>query len=472
MLKVIIKKITKHFRIFSFFIDILILNCAYLVAFKIAGNHYYSLDSLPKDLIRFIFYSNIIWVLLVRIFSPYSIVRFESADKILSRTIKSVITFMIILFLDVIIFPSIEISRYYIVVYFIVFSGVLTIFRTLSVKYLKTLRRRGVNNRRIVILGVNNNSILLAKTFEKELTYGYKLLGFFSDKYESYENITILGKTNQLMSYCKANTVDEIYFSENSLRSINIKDILHFCDSNFIRFKIIPDFQQYTLNMRFNIDLYKDIPILHLRKEPLENQTNKLFKRLFDIAFSLTVIILICQWLFPIIIILQKLFSKGPVFFIQERTGQDNKVFRCYKFRTMYINDQSNSVGTIVNDPRIMPFGKFLRKTKIDELPQFFNVLVGQMSVVGPRPHMVKHTEEYSKLIDQFLVRHFVKPGITGWAQTTGYVDESKKLQEMIDKVKKDVWYIENWSLLLDLKIIFLTIYNIFKADKNEREVN
>lgn len=190
---------------------------------------------------------------------------------------------------------------------------------------------------------------------------------------------------------------------------------------------------------------------------------------MFDIAFSIFVILIVMPWLFPIVFIIQKITSKGPVFFVQLRSGQDNKIFKCLKFRTMTLNDFSDKIGTQDNDPRITKFGKILRKTRIDELPQFFNVLFGQMSIVGPRPHMLTHTEEYSKLIDQFLVRQYVKPGITGWAQATGYIDESKKLQEMQDKVKNDIYYIENWSFMLDMKIIFLTIYNVFKGDKNAK---
>ena len=188
---------------------------------------------------------------------------------------------------------------------------------------------------------------------------------------------------------------------------------------------------------------------------------------MFDLFFSLFIILILYPLIFPAVIIIQKLTSKGPVFFIQKRSGQDNRVFNCIKFRTMFIDKSNNIIGTQKNDPRITPFGKFLRKSRIDELPQFINVFKGDMSVVGPRPHMLKHTEEYSKIVDEFLVRHFVKPGITGWAQATGYIDETKKLQEMKDKVKKDIWYIENWSFVLDVKIIMLTVFKICSKDKN-----
>ena len=183
------------------------------------------------------------------------------------------------------------------------------------------------------------------------------------------------------------------------------------------------------------------LPILLIRKEPLENLFNKFIKRIFDLFFSVVVIILIMPWLFPIVYLIQLFTSKGPVFFVQLRSGQDNKIFKCLKFRTMYVNNLADQIGTIDNDPRITPFGKVLRKTRIDELPQFINV----------------------------LVRHYVKPGITGWSQTTGYIDESQKLQEMLDKVKNDIWYIENWSFMLDMKIIFLTVFNIFKGDINAK---
>ena len=204
-----------------------------------------------------------------------------------------------------------------------------------------------------------------------------------------------------------------------------------------------------------------------LRNGPLENIVNRIVKRLFDIGFSIFIILFILSWFVPLMAIIIKLTSKGPVFFVQERSGIKNLAFRVIKFRTMYINSDAHYKQATRYDQRITPIGKFLRRTNLDELPQFINVFFGQMSVIGPRPHMLKHTQEYSKIIDKFMVRHFVKPGITGWAQVNGYRGETREVTDMEGRVRADVWYIENWSFALDLKIIIMTIINMLRGEEN-----
>ena len=192
-----------------------------------------------------------------------------------------------------------------------------------------------------------------------------------------------------------------------------------------------------------------------------------MLKRLFDISFSLFVLIFICSWLFPLLAIAIKLSSPGPIFFIQKRSGRNNAEFDCYKFRSMSVNKDSDKVQAIKNDTRITLIGKFLRKSNLDELPQFFNVLIGNMSVVGPRPHMLQHTADYSAIIDKFMVRHLIKPGITGWAQVNGFRGATSHPRYMMKRVRYDLWYIENWTFLLDIQIIFMTVYSMIKGDKN-----
>jgi putative colanic acid biosynthesis UDP-glucose lipid carrier transferase len=212
---------------------------------------------------------------------------------------------------------------------------------------------------------------------------------------------------------------------------------------------------------------FDHIPVIAVRAEPLESMLNRMVKRFFDFAFSCFVIVFILSWLFPILAIIIKMQSKGPVLFVQLRSGRDNLPFKCYKFRSMRMNNDSDKVQATRGDKRVTKIGAFMRKTSIDELPQFFNVLMGEMSIVGPRPHMISHTEEYSKLIDQFMVRHFMKPGITGWAQVKGLRGETKTTEAMMERVEADVWYLESWSFLLDLKIIFLTVWNSVRGESN-----
>jgi putative colanic acid biosynthesis UDP-glucose lipid carrier transferase len=210
-----------------------------------------------------------------------------------------------------------------------------------------------------------------------------------------------------------------------------------------------------------------DFTVLSARKEPLEDIKNRVKKRVFDIVVSLGVIIFIFTWLYPLLAIIIKLQSRGPVFFAQLRTGRNKKPFWCYKFRSMRLNNDSDNRQACMHDDRITPIGRFIRRTSLDEFPQFFNVLLGYMSIVGPRPHMLSHTEQYSQIVDNYMLRQFLKPGITGWAQINGYRGETKEPGLMEKRVEHDIWYMENWSVMLDLKIVFFTVINMFKGEKN-----
>jgi putative colanic acid biosynthesis UDP-glucose lipid carrier transferase len=242
--------------------------------------------------------------------------------------------------------------------------------------------------------------------------------------------------------------------------------LINQADQACIRFRIIPDLNQF-IRKPVHIDYLNDMPVLSLRKEPLDDVGNRIKKRLYDIAVSTLIIVLILSWLIPIISLLIWLESRGPVFFIQQRSGKNGKVFNCIKFRSMKVNRDAHEKQAVKDDNRITRMGKFMRKTNIDELPQFFNVLTSDMSIVGPRPHMLKHTDDYSKLIKQYMIRHFLKPGITGWAQINGYRGETKTVKDMNDRVQYDLWYLENWSLWLDTRIILMTAFNMAKGEKN-----
>jgi putative colanic acid biosynthesis UDP-glucose lipid carrier transferase len=237
-------------------------------------------------------------------------------------------------------------------------------------------------------------------------------------------------------------------------------------DQNCIRFKIAPNLDLF-FKKQMHIDFLKEIPVISLRNEPLEDLGNRIKKRIFDIVVSSLVLVFILSWLIPIISLLIWLDSKGPVFFVQPRSGKDNKVFPCLKFRTMKVNNHAHTTQATKGDARVTKIGAFLRRTSLDEFPQFLNVLQGNMSIVGPRPHMVKHTDEYSALVGQYMVRQFLKPGITGWAQVNGFRGETRTIGQMQKRVEHDIWYMENWSLILDFRIIVMTIVNMIKGEEN-----
>ena len=213
-------------------------------------------------------------------------------------------------------------------------------------------------------------------------------------------------------------------------------------------------------------ELIDDMEVFTTFENPLQNPLNKLIKRIFDIVFSI-IFLIPTALIFPFVWLIIKIQSPGPLLFKQARTGIDGQTFNMLKFRSMHVNDDADKLQATKDDPRKYPFGDFMRKTNIDELPQFINVLRGDMSIVGPRPHMLAHTEQYSELIDKYMVRHFVKPGLTGWAQVTGFRGETKELWQMEGRVKRDIWYMEHWSIWLDIRIIWMTIKTIFVHDKN-----
>ncbi|HIO25994.1 MAG TPA: exopolysaccharide biosynthesis polyprenyl glycosylphosphotransferase, partial [Flavobacteriaceae bacterium] len=296
----------------------------------------------------------------------------------------------------------------------------------------------------------------LEKFFEKNIEYGYQCKAIIDPKSDSLE---------KHFKFIIEENIDEIYCSINSLKSTQINQLIDFADNNLKVLKFLPDNKEiYTRKLK--MEYYGYLPILSLRDIPIEDPLNQFIKRSFDIILSLIVLIGVLSWLSPILAILIRLESKGPVFFRQKRNGLDYKEFYCYKYRSMRVNPEAHLHQVRKNDVRITKIGKLLRKTSIDELPQFINVLFGDMSVVGPRPHMVSHTHMYAERIDKFMVRHFVKPGITGLAQTSGFRGEVERDSDIINRVKYDIFYIENWSLLLDIKIIFQTVFNALKGEE------
>ncbi|MCL4140838.1 UNVERIFIED_CONTAM: hypothetical protein GTU68_015897 [Idotea baltica] len=314
------------------------------------------------------------------------------------------------------------------------------------------------NSRNVIVIGSNEKTRQLINTFNTRLDFGYKFKSQFCVKKEGFS-------LSNCFNYIIDNDIDEIYFSIAELSNKQINRLVDFADNNLRELKFIPDNKDiYSKKLKY--EYYDYIPILSLRAIPLQESFSKFIKRLFDIFFSSFIIIFVLSWLTPILAILIKLESKGPVFFKQSRNGFNYKEFDCYKFRSMTPNKNAHLHQATKGDLRITKVGAFIRKTSIDELPQFFNVLFGDMSVVGPRPHMVSHTNMYAQRIDKFMVRHFVKPGITGLAQISGFRGEIETDKDIINRVKFDIFYIENWSILLDLKIILQTVVNAIKGEE------
>jgi putative colanic acid biosynthesis UDP-glucose lipid carrier transferase len=268
------------------------------------------------------------------------------------------------------------------------------------------------------------------------------------------------------LAIAKELDVQEIFSTITPEQNKYIYTLMNKAEMECMRFKVVPNLSVF-FSKPVVIDYIRDLPVLSLRSEPLADVGNRFKKRVLDVTISFLVVALILSWMIPILGILILLESRGPIFFSQLRTGKDNKSFYCLKFRSMRVNNDSELKQATKNDSRVTRIGKFIRKTSLDEFPQFINVLKGEMSLVGPRPHMVKHTNDYSKIVDQYMIRQFLKPGITGWAQINSFRGEITDPEQIRMRVNSDLWYLENWNIWLDLRIIFLTVYYVFKGDEN-----
>lgn len=351
-----------------------------------------------------------------------------------------------------------------------VLFGILVMTRYAELTAIKLYRRRGGNTRTLTFAGSDRSLLQVYEQLVNDPAKGYKMLGYYADKAMDGDlGAPHLGSLQFLLEHLSEPESlllgDELYVSVPWREADTILQLSRFCERNLVKFFYVPVLSE-SIPLNFQREFITDIEVLTTHESPLEDPLNRLVKRVCDIVIS-AVFLLLTALVCPFIILMIKLQSPGPVLFRQQRTGLGGKPFTLLKFRSMHVNGDADLRQATKDDARIFPFGRFLRKSSLDELPQFWNVLKGDMSVVGPRPHMLSQTEIYSKLIDKYMVRHFVKPGITGWAQVTGYRGETKELWQMEGRVLRDIWYMEHWSIWLDIRILWLTVKGILVRDKN-----
>ena len=436
-----------YLRPFTYLIDISIINALAIYLFKGQLNE-----------IVFILSMTIAWVLLSVLSKFYEVYRYTRPVTILALIIRQALLYLLIVFAYSGFNNQLNLEVKDIIKYVMCCFLLITAVKFFIYYFLQRYRVSfGGNFRRTVIFGLNKRTQTLEHFFRNKPEYGYNHIKTFCFK----DNSNTLESAFQ---FIKDEYIDEIYCAISELSNKQIAELVDFADNNLRIIKFLPD-RKSIYSKKLKYEYYDYIPILALRTIPLEDAFNKFIKRVFDVVFSLFVIVFILSWFIPIIALLIKLESKGPVFFKQARNGINYDEFYCYKFRSMTPNKNAHLHQATRGDQRVTKIGKFIRKTSIDELPQFFNVLLGDMSVVGPRPHMVSHADMYAKNIDKFMVRHFVKPGITGLAQVSGYRGEVETEKDIIGRVKYDIFYIENWSLLLDIKIVFQTLSTFVKGD-------
>ena len=332
-------------------------------------------------------------------------------------------------------------------------------------------RRKGRNLRNILIIGAGQVGQRLSETIIENDHFGYRLLGFLDDEKKSFLNGKFLGSIDNLESVISATHVDEVMITLPNYAEDKIHRVISICENQAVKVRIIPDHFKF-LSKNYSISMFGRFPIISVRDDRINQFKWRLLKRTFDTVFTLILFIFIFSWFWSLLVLIIKLDSKGSVFFSQKRLGKNNKKFYILKFRSMNTDSTDVDEGgkyqqACKNDPRITKFGRLIRKTNIDELPQFINVLKGEMSVVGPRPHPIPLNLESKDNVDHYMLRHVAKPGITGWAQVNGFRGETKDPVLMQRRVEYDLWYIENWSFWLDIKIILLTVWTMLKGDRN-----
>jgi putative colanic acid biosynthesis UDP-glucose lipid carrier transferase len=399
----------------------------------------------------------------LRTYAEKAILNFEHFTK---RTSQVYLIWIIVILLYLFMSREYRISRTFIIFTVLGFGLGLMMNRFLYLGIKKYFKNTHYLVKKVLILGYNDTAKKLANYFEED-GLNTQLLGFIEDDKNVHElsHYPIISDIGKALHVAKEFDVVEIYSTITPEQNKSIYDLMYESEKECIKFKIVPNLSVF-ITRDVHIEYFGELPILSLRQDPLEDVGNRIKKRSLDVAVSLLVIIFVLSWLIPILGLLIMLESRGPVFFSQLRTGKNKKPFKCLKFRSMTVNKDSDLKQATRNDARVTRIGRFIRKTSLDEFPQFINVFKGEMSLVGPRPHMLKHTTDYSKLVDDYMIRQFLKPGITGWAQVNGYRGEITNPGQIKMRISKDLWYLENWSLWLDLQILFLTVYQVVRGDK------
>jgi putative colanic acid biosysnthesis UDP-glucose lipid carrier transferase len=449
----------KHLPRIFLIIDYITINCLFIFG-KLYFFEFDDMDFAQEFRIQLALI-NISWFVITFIIKPYKSLKVKESSLHFNALSKAFILFVLASAILPGLIISLKINYKNVFIYFLLLGFFITVTRFLLFLYRKKNRvklGRKFYSFDTVLIGENKLSTSLISNNHLRRSIGIR--GTYTPLSKETKN-KYLGGIDQLFYDLENTKINNIIFCDDNIEVDIYKKIVDIAEHKMIRIYMVPDFKYVNLGPNY-FDVINDIPFIKLIREPLSNQ---ILKRSFDIAFSLFAILFLLSWLIPLVALIVKIESNEFVFFIQKRSGLNNVPFNCLKFRSMKSNRNADLQIAKKNDVRITKFGAFMRKTSIDELPQFINVFLGDMSVVGPRPHMLSQTEMYSKITKKYMTRHIVKPGITGWAQVMGSRGEIFSVKDMEKRIEKDIWYIQNWSFFLDMKIIFLTLYNIVKGD-------
>ena len=461
------KKQQQFLRNISYTLDIIIILIAYLVAKKFNYNIDLQYFSYP-----FFFLSIVLWFVM----SVFSKIYFEKRSNKFAEEMVQMIyhAILFIVSLSSVLF-FLNLNHKFPSKFVLVFANILTFLAILSKyairKKIHAYLNKGIFYDHVLLVGSAKAAEEFIDAVKKYYYYGYKCIGYIDDQDKLKKECAYLGNLNDLHTILRTTQIDEVFIALPTGDNEKIQNCIAICDGLNVKVRILPNLSEFTSSSIYinNIGL---LPVVNVGDLPLDKRENRLLKRSFDIVFSLLFFILLGSFIFPLIAIIIKLSSKGPIFFKQERWGLNNKRITCYKFRSMYkessdIDEDGNFQQAFKDDPRITLIGKILRKTNMDELPQFWNVLIGNMSVVGPRPHPTQLNIQSMELVDNYMLRHMVIPGITGLAQVNGCRGETRTTEDMQKRVNFDLYYIQRWNFWLDLQIIIQTVINIFRGDQN-----
>ncbi|OEK06750.1 undecaprenyl-phosphate glucose phosphotransferase [Roseivirga misakiensis] len=454
------KRFDQLFPFLFLFSELIVLCVCFVMIFHLKKDHWGDFGTF----INHLFVGNIIWLIIGLATRSFKSKRQSTYSETLKSSLYNSFIFISVFFFTLFILRIDTYSRNVIIVLISSIFLSNTLLRLTIHATLARYRELGYNFRRAVIIGFDELGVRLFSLLKRKKSYGIRCEGFYSNDKVNGSNEEILGTLDDFFK-SDLDNLDYIYVSEKVSR-YKINRIVDLADSRLIKVKLIPSVDLDSLKI-FSFRKYEGMPIVDINDLPLDSLVNRVVKRAFDIVFSTIVIVTIISWLFPIVALIIKIESRGPVVFKQERNGKNNKTFWCYKFRSMILNNEADSKWASKNDSRVTRFGMFLRKTSLDEFPQFFNVIKGDMSIVGPRPHAIAMNESYQNRVQKFLQRHSSKPGVTGLAQAKGYRGEIECFYQMSSRVRLDRFYLQNWSFFLDVKIIFQTIISVVKDRGN-----
>jgi putative colanic acid biosysnthesis UDP-glucose lipid carrier transferase len=440
------------YKAFFFIFDFILLNFSIVLAFQMQDTAFWERNR--GGVLYLLIYSNLSWLFLVMVSMPYEVTKSWAVSKIIKHQVSFIFIHLMVLG-SLITFFNREYSVIQIASIYLIFIPLFFISKII-VYYVRGFFIKKDEAKNFLIIGRNPLAYEIRKFYLLNPDIGYRFVAYidFKDSYFPFDEV---------QSLCSSHEIHEIYCAAPNVEQKQLKQLIDFGLDSLIKVRLVLA-ANFTERQTIQLEQYDKRPGVDLATLALDEARNQFIKRIFDIIGSSLFCLLVLSWLLPIIALIIKMDSKGPVFFIQKRNGQGNVPFGCLKFRTMVVNKDADSKQAIKDDPRITNVGRFLRKTSLDEIPQFINVLMGNMSLIGPRPHPIKLNEKFADKISIMMSRHYVKPGITGLAQCMGYRGETQELVDMENRVRMDRYYIENWTFWLDIKIVFLTIISLIRG--------